>query len=117
MADDRELMRSALKAIFALRPDWQVCGEAQDYNEVLAKAPALHPDLIIVDFKMPPFNGIESVREISALMPMVPIVMYTMYKTGELEAAAKRAGARAVVAKEDGVRQLLAAVDAELTAH
>jgi DNA-binding NarL/FixJ family response regulator len=66
---------------------------------------------------MPPYNGIESVRQFSAVMPMVPIVMYTMYKTGELEAAAKRAGAAAVVAKEDGVRQLLAAVDAELAAH
>jgi len=42
--------------------------------------------------------------------------MYTLYKTEELESAAKLAGIRAVVGKEDGVRSLLSAVDAELAA-
>src|ERR1700724_3162768 len=49
-------------------------------------------------------------------MPSVPIVMYTLYKTEELESAAKLVGVRAVVGKEDGVRSLLTAVDAELAA-
>lgn len=49
-------------------------------------------------------------------MPSTPIVMYTLYKTEELESAAKLVGVRAVVGKEDGVRSLLSAVDAELTA-
>jgi DNA-binding NarL/FixJ family response regulator len=114
IADDRTLMRDALKAMFALRPNWQVCGEAQDFHELLAKARQLRPDVIIVDFKMPPFNAIEAIRNLSDAMPSIPIVMYTLYKTEELEAAAKSAGVRAVVEKEHGVRHLLAAIDAEL---
>jgi DNA-binding NarL/FixJ family response regulator len=51
IADDRELMRSALKAIFALRSHWQVCGEATDGAEAVAMASQLRPDLIILDFK------------------------------------------------------------------
>jgi DNA-binding NarL/FixJ family response regulator len=116
IADDRELMRSALKAIFALRPHWQVCGEASDGAEVVAMASQLQPDLIILDFKMPLADGIRAASEILIAMPSIPIVMYTLYKTDELESAAKLVGVRAVVAKEHGVRNLLSAVDAELTA-
>jgi hypothetical protein len=47
----------------------------------------------------------------------VPIVMYALYKTEELEAAAKLAGVRSVVGKEDGVRDLLKAIDVELQAR
>jgi DNA-binding NarL/FixJ family response regulator len=116
IADDRELMRSALKAIFALRSHWQVCGEATDGAEAVAMALQLQPDLIILDFKMPLGDGIRAASQILMAMPSTPIVMYTLYKTEELESAAKLVGIRAVVGKEDGVRSLLSAVDAELAA-
>jgi DNA-binding NarL/FixJ family response regulator len=116
IADDRELMRSALKAIFALRSHWQVCGEATDGAEAVAMALQLQPDLIILDFKMPLGDGIRAASQILMAMPSIPIVMYTLYKTEELESAAKLVGIRAVVGKEDGVRSLLSAVDAELAA-
>lgn len=114
IADDRELMRSALKSIFAMRPNWEVCGEAADGHEAVAKACHLQPDLIILDFKMPLADGLKAASEIGQTMPHVPIVMYTLYKTDKLEMAAKLVGIRAVVAKEDGVRSLLTAVDSEL---
>jgi len=109
-------MRTALKAIFALRPHWQVCGEASDGAEAVAKAAQLQPDIMILDFKMPLGDGIRVASEILLATPSIPIVMYTLYKTDELESAAKLVGVRAVVAKEDGVRSLLSAVDAELAA-
>jgi DNA-binding NarL/FixJ family response regulator len=108
-------MRDALKAIFALRPHWQVCGEASDGAEAVAMAAQLQPDLIILDFKMPLADGIQAASKILIAMPLTPIVMYTLYKTEELESAAKLIGVRAVVGKENGVRSLLSAVDAELT--
>ena len=114
IADDRELMRTALKTIFAMRPNWEVCGEAEDGREAVTKASALRPDLVILDFKMPLSDGIKAATEISTAMPSTPIIMYTLYKTAELESAAKLAGIRTVVAKEDGVRSLLSVIDAEL---
>jgi DNA-binding NarL/FixJ family response regulator len=114
IVDDRELMRTALKAIFAMRPQWQVCGEAEDGREAVRKASELKPDLIILDFKIPLANGIQAASEICTTMPSIPIIMYTLYKTNELETAAKLVGIRSVVAKEDGVRNLLSAIDAEL---
>jgi two-component system response regulator NreC len=114
IADDRELMRSALKLIFAMRPSWKVCGEAEDGREAVTKASELRPDLIVLDFKMPFSDGIQVASEISTAMPSIPIIMYTLYKTTELESAAKLAGVRSVVAKEDGVRSLLSVIDAEV---
>jgi chemotaxis response regulator CheB len=74
-------MRDALKAMFALRPHWLVCGEAEDFPDVLAKALELRPDVVVLHFKMPPFNAIESVRKLSRALPSLPIIMYTLYKT------------------------------------
>lgn len=116
IADDHELMRAALRAMFALRPNWEVCGEAADFPEVVAKVSELQPDLIILDFKMHPFDGLQVARDICATTPSIPIVMYTLYKSEELETAAKLVGIRSVVGKEDGVRNLLTAIDAELAA-
>jgi DNA-binding NarL/FixJ family response regulator len=114
IAEDRESMRSALKSIFVMRPNWVVCGEAQDAKEAVAKAMELRPDLIVMDFKMHHSDGLTAASDILRLMPSIPIVMFTLYKTDELEAAAKMVGVRCVVGKEDGVRTLLRAIDAEL---
>ena len=116
IADDRESMRTALRALIRMRPDWQICGEANDGQEVVAKAAELQPDVVVLDFKMPVANGIKAGSEISDAMPTVPIVMYTMYRTDELEVAAKLVGIRQVIGKEDGGKCLLSAIDAELLA-
>jgi DNA-binding NarL/FixJ family response regulator len=114
IADDRQLMISALKTIFAMRPKWEICGEATDGREAVTKVSELQPDLILMDFKMPLTNGIQAAMEISATTPFIPIVMYTLYRSDELDAAAKQAGVRSVVSKQDGLRNLLETIDAEL---
>ena len=97
-----------------MRPNWEICGEATDGREAVTKVSEMQPDLILMDFKRPLANGIHAAREISATMPFIPIVMYTLYKDDELEAAAKQAGVRSVVSKQDGLLNLLEAIDAEL---
>ena len=63
---------------------------------------------------MPITNGIKAGGEICSLMPRTPVVMYTLHRTAELELAAKLVGIRQVVAKEDGPKPLLNAIEAEL---
>ena len=117
IADDRESMRMALRYLIRMHPDWQICGEADDGCEALAKAAELQPDLVVLDFKMPLADGIKAGSEISSCMPTIPIVMYTLYKTPELEVAAKLVGIRQVIRKEDGGKYLLAAIETELLAE
>jgi DNA-binding NarL/FixJ family response regulator len=114
IADDRESMRMALKTLFVLRPTWEICGEAEDGREAVSKATDLRPDLIVLDFKMPLANGLQAAQEIGRNLPTTPIVMYTLYKDERLESVARSAGVRCVVAKEDGVQELLGAIEAEV---
>ena len=58
IAEDRESMRDALKQLFGLRENWEVCGEAQDTKEAVSKAEQLHPDLIIMDYQMQDGDGL-----------------------------------------------------------
>jgi DNA-binding NarL/FixJ family response regulator len=116
IADDHESMRMAIKATVKLHPHWEICGEATDGLEAIKKSEALHPDIILLDFKMPIANGIKAGSEISTSKPDIPILMYTLYKTRELEVAAKMVGIRQVVAKEDGAQHLLSAIEEELVA-
>jgi two-component system response regulator AlgR len=76
--------------------DWEVCGEAADGHETIAKACDLKPDLNILDFKMPLADGLKAASEIGLKMLRIPIIMYNLYKTNKLEMAAKLAGIRGV---------------------
>lgn len=114
IADDRVAMRIALKTLFVLRPNWEIYGEAEDGREAIAMATDLQPDLIVLDYKMPVANGLQAAYEICRNLPGTPIVMYTLYKSAQLESVARSAGVRRVIAKEDGVQGLLGAIEAEL---
>jgi len=100
-------MRRALGVLFALHENWEVCGEAEDAEEAIRKAEELRPDLIVLDYKMYASDGLQAANSILKALPEVPIVMFTLYKTDELEHAAKSIGIRRVVGKEEGVQQLL----------
>jgi DNA-binding NarL/FixJ family response regulator len=116
IADDRESMRDALKLLFVMRPHWEICGEATDGREAVAKASELQPDVVVLDVRMPLLDGLQAASEICRNMPATPIVVYTLYKSAELEGAARLAGVRRVVSKEDGGQNLLTAIEAELVA-
>lgn len=115
IADDSESMRGALKTFVALNPEWTVCGEADDANEAIAKAEELHPDVIIMDYKMPGSDGLVAADGIFRALGDIPIVMLTLFKTGELEHAANLMGIRYVVGKEEGVPTLFSAIEIELS--
>jgi len=116
IAEDRPSMRRALGVLFGLHKNWEVCGEAEDANEAIRKAEQLHPDLIVLDYKMHCSDGFQAANGILRALPDVPIVMFTLYKTDELERAANQIGIRRVIGKEEGVQTLLCAMEQLLSA-
>lgn len=107
-------MRRALRGLLEMHGTWTVCGEAVNADEAVCGALRLRPDIIILDFAMGQVDGITAAREILAAMPTIPIVMYTLFDSPELEAEAKKAGIRQVIGKADGIRLLIAAIETEL---
>jgi DNA-binding NarL/FixJ family response regulator len=83
-----------------------VCGEAVDGLDAIDKAMSLKPDLIILDFKMPRLNGLETARVLSAALPSVPIVLITMHKEMFRNADLREVGIRAIASKTDGLAPL-----------
>jgi DNA-binding NarL/FixJ family response regulator len=114
IADDRESMRRAIGMITRMRPGWEVCGEADDGQDAVEKTLSLKPDLVLLDFRMPLVNGIKAASAICSAMTATPVLMYTLHKTIELEVAARLAGIKRVVAKEEGPKSLLDAIEVEL---
>jgi DNA-binding NarL/FixJ family response regulator len=114
VADDHESMRTAVRCLIRMHPGWEICGEAEDGRDAVKKAAELKPDLVLLDFKMPLANGIKASSEIHSATPTTPILMYTLYRTRELEVAAKLVGIRQVIGKENGAAELCSAIEKEL---
>src|SRR5262249_55668033 len=115
IAEDRPTMRNALRSLFTLYSKWEVCAEATDGRQAVDAAVALRPDLVLLDYKMPNGNGIEAASELKKKLPNTPVVIFTLYKTRELESEARQVGVRAVVGKEEGVIKTLSTIEGELT--
>ena len=108
LADDRVAARLGLKALFATFEDFEVVGTAADGREVLELADRCHPDLIVMDGRMPVLNGIEATREIKARHPEIAVVMHSIYSW--LEADARNAGADSFLLKGCSPDHLMATV-------
>jgi DNA-binding NarL/FixJ family response regulator len=99
LAEDHEKVRTVLRTMLEARPSWHVCGEAKDGCEAVKVAAQLKPDVIVMDLSMPCMDGISAAREILAASPSVPIVLYTMHYSAQLEKEAQKAGIRSVISK------------------
>jgi DNA-binding NarL/FixJ family response regulator len=76
----------------------------------------LKPDLVVLDLAMPRMNGVEVASVLRAMMPRVPIVLFTMYDDTVARALALSAGANIVVSKPDGGWKLIECVRSLLQA-
>jgi DNA-binding NarL/FixJ family response regulator len=101
IVDDSELVRQGLRTVLEANPEWEVCGEAANGMTSVAMFRDLDPHVVVLDFQMPGMNGLEAAREMRAIAPGVPIVMFTQHASAELEQHAREAGIRSVVSKTD----------------
>lgn len=107
VADDHRLFRDGLRALLNSAPDIEVVGEAGDGEEVVAKAAAVRPDVILMDLQLPGFNGIEATRRILRSQPGVRVLVVTMFEDTDTVLAAMRAGARGYILKDTAEEALL----------
>jgi two-component system, chemotaxis family, chemotaxis protein CheY len=104
IADDSKATRRVLSAIVSSR--WTVCGQAENGKSAVKKFRELRPDLVLLDLAMPDIDGIEAGRQMHAIDPSVPLVLFTLLDPWGLESAARNAGIRKVVSKSEGWKLL-----------
>ena len=101
IADDNSTVRKVLRFFLESQTRFKVCGEAVNGLDAIEKARTLNPDLIVMDLSMPVMNGIEAGSVLRAMLPQVPIVIYTAHDSSMIEPHALAVGVRAVVQKHD----------------
>jgi DNA-binding NarL/FixJ family response regulator len=112
IVDDHEAVRKGVRAILRSQPNLEVCGEAINGKEAIAKAEELKPDLIILDITMPVLDGFGAAKEIRSRSADVPILFYSMNEGRALMESAKAIGANGFVTKSAPGSLLLKAVGA-----
>ena len=112
VADDHEVVRKGLLALLQQQPEWQICGEASDGREAVAKAAELNPEIVILDIGMPTLNGLEATRQILKTNPDTKVLILTLHDSDQLVQDVLNAGARGFLLKSDAARDLVAAVEA-----
>ena len=100
IADDHLTFRKTLRQLLEGVAHWEVI-EAQDGQEAIRLSVEARPDVIVLDLAMPEKDGFTAAREISTLVPAIPILMCTMHMTPQLEVEAQKFGIRKVLSKSD----------------
>ncbi|MFI6451798.1 response regulator [Streptosporangium amethystogenes] len=117
VADDQELIRAGLTALLRAAPDLEVVGEASDGHEAVQCAAAAHPDVILMDIRMPGMDGIAATKRILAdsladggASRTPQILILTTFDIDEYVYQALRAGASGFLLKQTPAKRLLSAI-------
>ncbi len=112
IADDHEVVRHGVRTLLQTHDGWEVCGEAVDGRDAVAKAAQLKPNVVVLDIGMPNLNGLDATRDILHDEPKAMVLILTIDETEQIVREVLNAGARGFLLKSDAGRDLLAAVEA-----
>jgi NarL family two-component system response regulator LiaR len=110
IVDDHAVVRSGLAAFFAIFPDLELVGEAENGTEAVARCGLLYPDVILMDLIMPGSDGVSATSQIKEKYPQVQVIALTSYQEDDLVQGALQAGAIGYLMKNVTARDLAAAI-------
>ena len=93
IADDQALVRAGLRGLLELAGDFEVVAEAADGAQAIECTQRQHPDLLLLDVRMPAGSGIEVLRELKRQGPLPPTLLLTTFDDDEALLEGMRAGA------------------------
>jgi DNA-binding NarL/FixJ family response regulator len=114
IADDQHLFAESLKIVLEGEGEGEVdvCGIAQDGKEATELVASLHPDVVLIDIRMPIMDGVQATEHIHRRHPEIKIMILTTFDDDELAVSALSAGATGYVLKSVKPRDLLLSVRA-----
>jgi DNA-binding NarL/FixJ family response regulator len=110
LADDQPLIRSGLRVLINDAPDLEVVGEAGTGVEAVRLVGELHPDVAVMDIRMPEMDGIEAAGLITRSTEATRVLMLTTFDDDEYVYGALRAGASGFLVKDMALESILGAV-------
>jgi len=110
IVDDHTLFRQGLRKVLESYEGIQVIEEASDGKEAIAKVNELHPDVVLMDIKMPRMDGFESTRLLRKKYPELVIIALTMYEDADYVFKMVNAGASGYMHKDVSADKLVDAI-------
>jgi two-component system invasion response regulator UvrY len=104
--DDQAIFRRAARSLIAATPGFEQVGEAASGEEALELAGQLHPDLVLIDVRMPGMDGLETARRLARADPHTVVVLISLEEQPDLPASAKAVGAAYVRKQDLSIRRL-----------
>lgn len=109
VADDHPVVRYGVTRILGMEPDMEICGEAENQEQVLAAIKKRRPDLIILDISMKDTDGLKLTRLVTRQYK-IPVLILSMHDETLFASKALIAGARGYIMKEESSDRLVQAV-------
>jgi DNA-binding NarL/FixJ family response regulator len=110
LVDDQSLLRMGFRLILEAEPDIEVVGEAGDGATGVRMTSSLHPDVVLMDVRMPGTDGIAATRLITAAGPAIKVLILTTFDLDEYVFAGLKAGASGFLLKDAPPAELLTAI-------
>ena len=112
LADDQRVVREGLALLLGLLPGIEVVGAAADGEEAVALAARLHPDVVLMDLRMPRLDGVAATGRLRERDPQAKVIALTTYADDRSVVEALRAGARGYLTKDAGAEEIRRALEA-----
>jgi DNA-binding NarL/FixJ family response regulator len=112
VADDQRVVREGLALLLGLLPGIEVVGAAADGEEAVALAARLHPDVVLMDLRMPRLDGVAATGRLRERDPQAKVIALTTYADDRSVVEALRAGARGYLTKDAGAEEIRRALEA-----
>jgi DNA-binding NarL/FixJ family response regulator len=110
LVDDQAMLRMGFRLILEAEPDLEVVGEAADGTAGVAMTAALHPDVVLMDIRMPGLDGIAATAAITAAEPAVRVLILTTFDLDEYVFAGLKSGASGFLLKDAPPADLITAI-------
>lgn len=112
IADDQALFREGLKTLLTTQPDFLLVGEAGNGEEALKLSVQTHPDIVLMDLRMPILDGVNATRRMSSQLPGSKVIVLTTFDDDETVFDGLRAGAVGYLLKDVSSEKLFEAIRA-----
>jgi DNA-binding NarL/FixJ family response regulator len=112
IVDDNVSFRGRVRSLLSSEKGIQIISEAENGEQAVLDAAKLHPDIVLMDVRMPLMNGLEAARRITSPQSGTQVIILSQYDIDEYKLAAAENGARDYVVKKTMMHRLIPAIRA-----
>jgi DNA-binding NarL/FixJ family response regulator len=110
LVDDQTLVRQGFKVLLEAQSDLQIVGEAENGLQAIAQIETLHPDVVLMDVRMPEMDGVAATQQISQHFPETKVLILSTFDDDDYVFRAMKFGAKGYLLKDSNIEEVAQAI-------